>query len=247
MSNAAEGLNVLIPITSLKIMMIGTKKDKVQLISLESESEREVVFHSNITAYDFSSNYMAFAQTDSTISIYKHSESMIFSIQLNAGTIEALAVSAIFQMVAVGTREGEIYLVSILSKHVTQILNLESFVCTNLVITKNWGFIVAFCEGLDDTNLAAKIVVYTCNGVKVAEYPINRLPTFVCSFNDRYGFDHIIFTNSNQEMFLFEAPFPEKMTKICDKIGDSLYIEQWGTRSLIAITTDGSVHVIPVF
>lgn len=244
--NMSDSMNTMIPISPKKILIIGKKKDRVFFISLDSEKCKETKFHSNIAAYDFSNSLMAFALTDSMISIYKHSESMIFSVQLSAGIIETMAVSAIFHIIAVGTREGEIYIVSIISKNVTQILSLGSFICTKLVISRCWGFIVAFCEGGDNANLTAKVCVYTCNGELVTEYPIDRVPTCVCTYYDLNGFDYVICSNSNQEIYMFEAPFPNKMIKLCDKVGDCINLEPWGSRCILATIADGSIHVIPL-
>ena len=125
--------------------------------------------------------------------------------------IRCIDISSDFHIIACGTDDNMIVLISLTTKTISRIIETKNSSATKILITKAWGFIVAFTGEYDDTNakMIYKIIVMTCNGDIVKTDVIKHQPLLITSFTDSHGFDHIIYLDESGLLFQFEVYYPE--------------------------------------
>lgn len=152
--------------------------------------------------------------------------------------ITAVAAINTFKIVAFSTIDGFVHVHDLVTTKEISRVNVN-YEVKQIVITKNWGFIVAASEEM--------LNIISVNGeqIKTFKTPFVIDKIFACATNS--GFDYIAFSTWENQVGYFEAMYPEGWTKLkkCDSQVVRMTYDN-NHRTFVVIEDNGDISLIPV-
>ena len=252
-NNLQDDISHVSALASGSYVLIGKEKDAAYVINPPSNTYVKLPTNDiYLTCAASNDNYIAVADSESLIYVFRAPTftKPHMTIQVCASQIKCIAVSANFHVVACGTKDNSILLLSMTTRTISRIINLDNCHPTNIIITSGWGMIVVFTKYFDETNISKamhKVYILSCNGDIVKTETIKSPPTHFVQYTDYSGFDHIIYSDENKNIYEFEAYFPENRRLITTEKLNVIAIEAWHKiNNCIVVTNDANVHFLSI-
>jgi hypothetical protein len=137
------------------------------------------------------SNWVVVAHHQSTLGVYSGTK-FLFWIPLFRDRVTCLAVSADFGMIATGTRDGFLVLSSLNRGTSVAVVDLKGWRPYDVLVTKEWGFVVVCSSRLERGRLEHRIAVYTVNGEVVRTAQLEGKVAVAATWGSAAGFDYMI-------------------------------------------------------
>jgi hypothetical protein len=148
-----------------------------------------------------------------------------------------LKISAVRSLICIATRTGTILVYELATGKFLKLLDLKQAVLQELVVSREFGFIVAFSRD--------QLVTFTENGSKMYTVELKIATTLACCFDLCDGRDFALAVTEDNEVFCFEVFRPEikLVTKFTERVMDLSY--SYDLVGVVAVTGDGFFHFIP--
>jgi hypothetical protein len=118
--------------------------------------------------------------------------------------ILCFASSDVFKITVAGCDDGKLRIRSNWSGRKVATIGLDGEIAVKVLITRSWGMIVV--------KTIASIFVFDVNGFPVQKVANSSEFVVSASFDTRDGFDFVVFQDSDQKSYWFEAANPSAMT-----------------------------------
>jgi WD40 repeat protein len=151
------------------------------------------------------------------------------------GEISCVAVSREFNIHVSGNIDGAIFIVATRTGAVTRVISLgNNGIAKRILITKEWGFIVAYVTEMVDGKLAHLLFVWSINGELIRRVPITCAVVAWVTWSSLDGFDFVLMADEMNRLFEFEVFWVNLGNGIDVKMKvDSLYCD--GSCGIIGI------------
>jgi hypothetical protein len=123
----------------------------------------------------------------------------LFPIQEYRGLATCCAVSDIFHLLVIGTRDGHLVLHNLPSAATSRVLDLKGAVPYKLLITDSFGFVVACVSNAVAGKVSHLILVFTVNGEFLRSESVKAEVASLSKWTSRKGFDYIAFQVADEE------------------------------------------------
>jgi hypothetical protein len=160
------------------------------------------------------------------------------------GEILCVAVSAEFALAVAGTRDGAILWITPGRGAIARVVQLpDGEVPRRLMITHEWGFVVAHTQAVVGGLPRHSVAVYGVNGEKVRVRAVERPIAAWCCWSCARGFDHALIVDDAGCVFaceVFWLDFGEPID-VCAPAGSIDFLRDEGV--YVIVGRDGSVRM----
>ena len=162
----------------------------------------------HITAISAENGWLAIARDDARVHIYKHSRLINEAANIPSfrNRINCCDISDNFNIVAFGTTSDNTIILSSLSAFkVIRVIQLEDIIPIKVIITKSWGFLVVYGSYVSEGKKKYIMNVYNINGLLIRSIPLYFEISILRSVISKSGFDFILMSSKNGNVYFFEA------------------------------------------
>jgi hypothetical protein len=135
------------------------------------------------------SEYVCIGRNDTSIAIYRELK-VVQTFPSFRHEIVCSAVSAAFDLAAVGAWDSTLFLISLSQRTITRVIPLGKCNPIGIIITRGWGFIVVHEREIESTE--EFIELFTVNGDPIRKTKIGFEIDCWSSWKSRDGFDYLI-------------------------------------------------------
>jgi hypothetical protein len=148
-----------------------------------------------------------------------------------------LRVSASRKLICVGTQSGTVLVFELHAGKLFELLDLNSASISEIIVTSEFGFIVAFCE--------TKLFAFTENGTLIYQKDCPFRVTRCCSFHIFDGRDFVLIATVDNEVLCFEVfrPVIRQIASYSEKVAAVAYSNELA--GVIVVTDDGALNFMP--
>lgn len=233
---------------SLKMvrMVAVTDVGALKIIDFKQQKSEMIYNHiGRINCVAIDSQFIVSGGSDTTISIYKNVTVPTHhrTISSYREEITCVDVCSDFGLVAGGTRDGSILLISVVTGTTIYVIDMGSAIPLHLRITRAWGFVVVHSTDIIDGNMVHAINVYSIDGDLVRSQQVPFTVTYFTTWASADGFDYLIISDSEGNCYVCEAYYlniSEPFGKCQSKIVSMEFSEKY--QVLSAITKDGHIY-----
>jgi hypothetical protein len=187
------------------LAMVDGHRNYVTLVDPATGTCDELHVHdSDVLCLASEGRWLAAAGRDAVVTLFAPSRPSI-SIPLYRDEIVCVAVSASFQLVVSGTRDGFLILSSLNRGSTVRVVDLCGCRPYALLITDSWGFIGVCMTRLVSATIEHIVAVFSVNGEMIRSRQIPRAVAAWDSWADSKGFDRIVFATERGRMMSCEA------------------------------------------
>jgi hypothetical protein len=140
----------------------------------------------------------AVTETGLTIMLFED-DHYLFPIQEYQGLATCCAISDIFHLLVIGTKDGSLVLHNLPSAATSRVLDLKGAIPYKLLITDSFGFIVVCASEAVAGRACHHILVFTLNGEFVKSESVNAEVASLSKWTSKKGFDYITFQVTDEE------------------------------------------------
>jgi len=215
---------------------------------LTGSSYKTLRHNSRIRSVTSSTKWLAFSDNDSNLIVYSDFSLSApdFVLRIFAEPAKSMAVSSEFYSVALATKDHSLIIVSLTSKTISHFIELGEITVSKILFTKCWGFIVTYDKKYVDGLLKNGLSVYSINGVLLKRIELNNPIMQMFTFSSKDGFDYVVFSNSNNEILLFEAYYPERIRHIAKLSDPSVSFYYWDDIESLIVISKTKVVSVPI-
>lgn len=238
------------------------KSDLYLLDPKSGKSERVVRQRNDITAISTDGcKWLAVANKDSKIYLYSfegtskskssnnpNSNYLLkvqFSIPSFRDFVKCCDISSTFHSLVCGTRDNSLMFCSMTSHSIIKIVDLDAKPI-QLLITLSWGFTVVYMRSLSEGKSTHYLAVFGTNGYLIRKVEIENSVKKMTTWRDEKGFDFVLFADSKNRVFAFEAFYCQIGNPIFESSSNVInlsYMESHHT--VVTLCENGMVFFIP--
>ncbi|OHS93239.1 hypothetical protein TRFO_40465 [Tritrichomonas foetus] len=199
----------------------------------------------NIRALASSGKYFATVGNDMTTRIFLSDkpDMPIFSNPSYRGETTCAAISQNFNIFVFGSIDGTLQICSLSSGIVQKIVNIE-YKPLHVIISENWGFIVAFCEKRTKQKRRFELLLYNINGLYIGSKKVENELMCWETWTDNKGFDWLAFSMKGGKIFTFELYTMEFNSPLYRSKKEIISLKYAGTiNSLVLVNTSGEIII----
>ena len=150
--------------------------------------------------------YLIACKSDTSINVFRIdlNNSTLFSI-LTYQKLRCCALSLSFDIVVVGGKGRELFLISLSQKVITNVVKIKGTRANKVIVTSSWGFIIVYETEIREKQEFYLIEVFTINGslINCIEVPFQVENWFTwSSFDD---FDYLVLATKDNQIFSCEV------------------------------------------
>jgi hypothetical protein len=145
---------------------------------------------------------LVIAMHDSIVQIYNQDVGCLIMCTYVCA-ICCIEVSSVFDMIAVGSKEGAVVLCSLSRRSVDVAFEMRDKRPLNVKITGSWGIVVVVAA--DRYSPKHWICTFTLNGETIKEARAPSRPVALATFVSGSGFDYLAFADANGSVFVVDV------------------------------------------
>ena len=192
-----------------------------------------------------SNGWIAFADKDANINIYQDNN-FKYCIPTFSKSITCLAMSFGFKQIVAGTCDGDLLFISMTNRSIERVVELKGYQPESVTITQSFGFVIVYMTTIKDGRMTYHLALYSVNGEfihqKEIKYPLEKIYTY----QDKDGFDYIIASDENLNMYSFEAFYLNLSSPFyLSKSSPSSILVLSKERLFVEVTSEGSIVFVP--
>ena len=189
------------------IAIVNGHKRYLSLVDIHSGSKTKVKSSSTIACIAENQGWLVTASVDPVLSLFdvRELQKPIYSMPLYRDEITCCAVSASFQLIVAGTRDGYLVLSSMNRGSIDHVIDLGGCRPYAVSITESWGFIVVCATKLDCGKVEHILHVYNVNGTLIRKKPIAHQMNAWTTWSSQDGFDFMMIATEKGKLFWFEV------------------------------------------
>jgi hypothetical protein len=228
---------------SARFVALATDLKSVSLIEAATGASKSIHAHQSlISCFAVDGALLCIGDIDSSITVYTTGAQFAkeLSIQFYNRTIQCCAVNAVFHTAVAATADSFLFLTSLLDKSVQKIVSVLPKNPLALTITHAWGFILLYSSVTTAGVASYFLSLFTCNGnfIKERQFPGKILK--IETYQDRSGFDYVVFVDQRRYVYSFECYFLESITKIGQCKGNPIAVSAFPDLEVFVVITDAS-------
>jgi len=145
-----------------------------------------------------------------------------------------------------GSRDGAVFIIATRTGSITRVIELQNNgIARKVLITKEWGFIVAFVTEMVDGKIDNLLFVWSINGEFIRKQKIQMGVVAWTTWTSE-GFDFVMMADENNRIYKFEVFYLElALVASADSRVDSVF---WCERENVVVTVErnGKVKFTPI-
>jgi hypothetical protein len=192
------------------VAVIDCHKPSVALIDVTTGSRTDLRFHhSSVISVYQDAGWLVTAGCDAIVNVFSPTDRTfpLFSIPLYRDEITCCAISAEFNLIASGTRDGFLILSSLERGSHVHVIDLNGKRPSAVLITGAWGFVIVTATKLEAGNLEHSISVYSVNGIFIRQMVIQDAAISWTTWSSATGFDFLAFATGQGKLYSCEVFF----------------------------------------
>jgi WD40 repeat protein len=124
------------------------------------------------------------------------------------GEISCVTMSKTFDMYVGGSVDGAIFIVSTRTGDVSRVISLQNNgIARRMLITKEWGFILAYITEMVDGRLSHNLFTFSVNGDLIRKVAIDAAVVAWTDWISPDGFDYVLVADERNRLFELEVFF----------------------------------------
>lgn len=195
-------------LTQNELILVGYEGNDIHTISQASKEAQHVHDYStDIVCIGSMEKWVAVSGKDAIVHIFcENFTEPVNTIHSYCNIVKCLQISAQFDLMVCGTKDGSLLLCSLNRGSIERIINLEGWTISRILITNSWGFILVYKTKMEHSKTIHSLSIFNVNGNQMQDEQI--LDCGIISWNtwsNDSSFDYIILADEKGRIFWFEA------------------------------------------
>lgn len=199
-----------IALSNNEVVIKSGNEDSFTVINGQKLTKRNIsTKHNQIVSMSCDGNWFVTSGDDSISSVYNVSSLLhpVDSIQLYRDMITCTCVSDSFKIIVNGTKDGGLIVGSVPNIVIVRVIDLGDSIPINVLVTKSFGFIVAYTTERNISLQKQTIWVFNVNGIFIRKREVESPILAWTTWRSPHGFDFIAFVTENMKIWVCEAYF----------------------------------------
>jgi WD40 repeat protein len=164
------------------------------------------------------------------------------------GEISCTCVSKEFNVHVSGSRDGAIFIIATRTGSLTRVISLQNNgIAKKMLITKEWGFIVAFVTEMVDAKMSNLLFVWSINGEFIRQRRIEAGIAAWMTWSSRNGGDFVVLADETNRIYKGEVFFLDIALVSNTECKVEAVFWSEAERALATVEVNGKVRIIHGF